>query len=294
VDPAAFRQANLHLVTPGYFDAIGARLLDGRTFTDADNQAGPQSEKVVVDDRLALQAFPEGSAVGRRLLIRNLNPGPGAPQNVTVEVIGVVAHQRHESLTAIGREGIFFVDAYLGFGANRWAVRTTGDPVRLAPSIAAAIAEIDPRAPLAEVQPMSALVRRASGPTIFATTIIGLFAAVALVLAAIGIYGVLSTTVRQRTAEIGMRMVCGANPRRVLGMVLAEGLRLSVAGMAAGLALALSLTGAIRSLLVEVSPTDPLTFLTISLVFLVIAAIAVLVPARRAARVDPVSAIRQP
>jgi len=294
VDPSAFRQANLHFVTPGYFDAMQARLLEGRTFTDADNQPGPPAQKVVIDEMVAAQAFPAGSAVGRRLLVRSLNPGPNGPLNTPVEVIGVVAHQRHESLTSVGREGIFFVDAYVNFAVNRWALRTAGEPMALAPAVIAAMAEMDPRAPLAEVQPMSALVRRANGPTIFATTIIGLFAAVAVVLAAVGLYGVLSTTVRQRTPEIGLRIVCGAEPRRVLAMVLGEGLRLSVAGMTAGLLLATSLTGLIQSLLVEVSPTDPLTFAAISVLFLAIAAVSALVPARRAARVDPVVAIRQP
>jgi ABC-type antimicrobial peptide transport system permease subunit len=116
---------------------------------------------------------------------------------------------------------------------------------------------------------------------------------VALVLAAVGLYGVLSTTVRQRTGEIGMRMVCGANPSGILRDVLAEGLRLSAIGMALGLALTFSLTGLIRSMLVDVAPTDPLTFAAIIALFFAVAVLATLIPARRAAQVDPVVAMRQ-
>jgi putative ABC transport system permease protein len=292
-DPAAFRQANFHVVTPGYFDMMQARVLQGRTFTAADNVAG-QAAKVVIDDMVAAAAYPDGRAVGRRLLIRNLfGGGPNAPQNVPVEIIGVIAHQRHETLVEPGREGIFFVEAYNGFGVARWGVRTTGDPSALGPSVSAAVAEIDARVPIAEVQPMQAFVDKANGPTRFAATMIAIFGAVAVILAAVGLYGVLATTVRQRTPEIGMRMVCGAAPRGILRLVLAEGLWLSVIGMAIGFAVALSLTGVIRSMLVAVTPTDPVTFAAITLLFLGVVIVSAMIPALRAARVDPAVAMRQ-
>ena len=293
-DPAAFRQANFHVVTPGYFEMIGARLLKGRTFTTADNVQG-QAEKVVIDDIAAAQFYPRGDAVGRRLLIRNLFGGgaPNAPQNVAVEIIGVIAHQRHETLTELGREGIFFVEAYTGFGVPRWGLRTSGDPAAVASAVAAAVREVDARVPISEVQPMTALVEKANGPTRFAATMIGIFATVAVILAAIGLYGVLATTVRQRTAEIGMRMVCGAHPRGILRLVLAEGLQLSAVGMLLGFGIALSLTNVIQSMLVAITPTDPLTFAAITALFLVVVMTSALIPALRAARVDPVVAIRQ-
>jgi putative ABC transport system permease protein len=211
-----------------------------------------------------------------------------------MEIIGVVAHQRHETLTAPGRENLYVVEAYQGFGLARWAVRTNGDPAALAPAISAAIAEVDARVPVAEVQPMQALVDKANGPTRFAATLIGLFAGVAVVLAAIGLYGVLTTTVRQRSGEIAMRMVCGAHPKGILRLVLIEGMQLSAAGMALGLVIALSLTGWIRSMLVSIAPTDPATYVAITLLFTCTVVISALVPALRAARVDPVVAIRQP
>jgi putative ABC transport system permease protein len=188
---------------------------------------------------------------------------------------------------------MFFIDAYNGFGIARWAVRTTGDPMAVAPSVVAAVNEVDSRVPIAEVQPMRAFVDRANGPTRFSATMIGIFAVIALVLAAVGLYGVLSTTVRQRTGEIGMRMVCGAQPSGILRDVLIEGLRLSAIGVALGLAVTFSLTGLIRSMLVDVTPTDPLTFVVIVVVFFAVAVVATIVPARRASRVDPVVAMRQ-
>jgi putative ABC transport system permease protein len=291
-DPAAFRQANFFYVTPGYFETMKTRLLAGRTFTDADNTL-EQANKVVIDDMVAAQAYSGGDAVGRTLLVRNLRGGPDAPANVEVEIIGVVQHQRHETLAEPGREGLYFVDAYSGFGSPRWAVRTSGDPSALAAPIAAAVREIDARIPIAEVQPLQAFVDRANGPTRFAATLIGLFAAIAVLLAAVGLYGVLTTTVRQRTSEIGMRMVCGAQPSGILRLVLAEGLRLSLLGMAVGLAVALSLTGLIRSMLVSVTPTDPATFVAITLLFVAVVIVSTIIPALRAARVDPVVAIRQ-
>jgi putative ABC transport system permease protein len=163
----------------------------------------------------------------------------------------------------------------------------------IAPSIAAAVNDVDARVPIAEVQPMQALVDKANGPTRFAATLIGLFAVIAVVLAAVGLYGVLATTVRQRTAEIGMRMVCGAEPTGILRLVMIDGLKLSAIGIVIGLAIALSLTGVLQSMLVSITPTDPMTFVAITSLFVVIVLLSALVPALRASRVDPVVAIRQ-
>jgi putative ABC transport system permease protein len=291
-DATAFRQANFHVVTPGYFETMKTRLVAGRTFTDDDNKAN--ALKIVVDDALAARAFPNQPAVGRTLLVRNLRGGPNAPFNDEMEIIGVVAHQRHESLTVPGREAIFYVDGYNGFGnAARWVLRTAGDPAAAAPSIRAAIAEIDPTLPLSEVQPMQAFVDKANAPMRFAVVMIGIFAAIAVVLATVGLYGVLSTIVRLRTAEIGMRMVLGAPQAAILQSIVGEGLRLSIAGIGVGLIAAFSVTGLMKSMLVSVTPTDPLTFATITLLFVAIAATASLVPARRAAQLDPTAALKE-
>ena len=152
---------------------------------------------------------------------------------------------------------------------------------------------IDPRAALAEVQPMQAFVDKAMAPVRFTATLIGIFAAVAVLLAAVGLYGVLSTIVRQRSAEIGMRMVFGAPRASILNLVVGEGLRLSAAGVVVGLIGAFALTRVMESMLVGVNPTDPITFAAIVVLFVVIAATASWLPARRASRLDPMQAIRE-
>jgi ABC-type antimicrobial peptide transport system permease subunit len=172
-------------------------------------------------------------------------------------------------------------------------VRTSGDPNRVASAVRTAIAQIDARAALAEVQPMSAFVDKAMAPIRFTTTLIGVFAAVAVVLAAIGLYGVLATIVRQRTAEIGMRMVFGAPRGSIVSLIVGEGVKLSAGGIVIGVVAAAIVTRVMTSMLVGVSPTDPLTFAAIVLLFAVIAVLASWVPARRAARLDPMVALRE-
>jgi putative ABC transport system permease protein len=285
-DPAKFQQANAHFVLPGYFEAMRTRLVAGRTFTEADNDSA--STAVVVDERLARKAFPSGAAVGQRILVRARGPEPE-----WLTIIGVVKPQRHESLAADGREAIFFTDGFVGSGAaGRWAVRTSGAPTALAPAVRAAVRELDARLPVAELQPMQALVDRARAPTRFALILVTVFAGVAATLAAVGLYGVLATAVRQRTAEIGVRLAIGAPTRSVFGLVIGEGLRLSAAGVAVGVAGALLLTRVMRSLLVDVRPSDPTTFAAAVATFLLIAAAACWIPARRAARLAPTQALR--
>ncbi len=290
-DPAKFRQADFHVVIPGYFETLRTRLIAGRTFTAADNNIDQKSDSpkdIIIDDKLAALAFPGQSAVGNRLLLRITTPDAQWYQ-----VIGVVAHQRHASLAVPGPEAIFVPNGHFGHGfAARWVVRTAGDPMSIVAAARAAVAEVDPRSPLAEIQPMTAFVDRAMAPVRFTATLIGIFAAVAAVLAAVGLYGVLSTIVRQRTSEIGMRMVFGAPRRSILNLVVGEGLRLSAAGVALGIAGALAVTRVMTSMLVGVQPTDPLTIAAIVVLFSIVAVVASLVPARRASRLDPMSAIR--
>jgi putative ABC transport system permease protein len=291
-DPARFRQANFHGVTPGYFEALQTRLLAGRTFTPTDNVIDQKTDlprRIIVDDQLAALAFHGEPAVGKRLLLRITTP-----EAEWYEIIGVVAHQRHSSLAVPGPEAVFVPDGHFGHGfASRWAVRTAGDPMSIVGSVRAAVAQIDPRAPLAEIQPMTTFVDKAMAPVRFTATLIGIFAAVAVVLAAVGLYGVLATIVRQRTSEIGMRMVFGAPRGSILGLIVTEGLRLSLAGMIVGFAGALAVTRVMTSMLVGVNAADPLTFAAIALLFSTIAALASWIPARRASRLDPMAAIRE-
>ncbi|MFN2566487.1 MAG: ABC transporter permease, partial [Gemmatimonadaceae bacterium] len=286
-DPSKFQQANAHFVLPGYFEAMRTKLIAGRVYTEADNR--DSAMVIVIDRKLAAKAFPGESPLGKRLLVRIRGPEPEL-----LEVIGVVDHQRHETLAADGRETIFFTDGFVGHGAaNTWAVRTTGNPAQLAPAARAVVAELEPRVPVSEVRPMQEYVDRAMAPTRFAMALIGVFAVIAAILAAVGLYGVLSTTVRQRTAEIGVRMAFGAPHRSIFGLMIGEGLKLSAAGVALGLVAAYLLTRVMSSLLVGVGATDPATFGAIVVLFFVIAAVASWLPARRAAGLEPTIALRE-
>jgi predicted permease len=285
-DPSLYKQADFKAVLPKYFETLKTALISGRTFTEGDNAGN--ARLIIIDDRLAARAFPNESAVGKRLVSRVTTPEPEV-----FEVVGVVAHQRHASLAVDGPEGMFFTDGYFGGGAvGSWALRVDGDPMRLVPAVRSAVAEIDPKATLAEVQPMTALVDKAMTPVRFAVTLIGVFAVVAIVLAAVGLYGVLATVVRQRTAEIGMRMVFGARRASIFGLVIREGLRLSAVGVAIGLVVAYVMTKFMATLLVGVRPTDPATFASITALFFVIAAVACWLPAYRASKLDPTVALR--
>ena len=286
-DNTKYQAVDWQVVRPGYFEAMRTPLVTGRTFTEADND--PKRNLVVVDTMLASKAFPNDEAVGKRILVRIRTAEPE-----WVEIIGVVGHQRVTSLSDAGREQVYFVERFLGAGtASRWAVRTSGDPSQIANAVRAAVAEIDRQWLINEMQPMSALVTRAQSTTRFSLMLMAVFAIVAAVLVGVGLYGVLSTMVRQRTPEIGVRMALGASPNRIRRLIMVYGLRLSVAGIGIGLPSAVVLTRLMRSMLVGVRPTDPTTYVIVGLVFFVIAAVSLYLPARRAAALAPTAALRE-
>ena len=285
-DPSKFQQANVHIVLPGYFKVMRSKFLEGRDFTEADNN--PNAVLAIIDRNFAAKAFPGQSAIGKRLYVRVRSNDPE-----WFEVIGVVDRERHETLAADSREAMFLTDGLFGHGAvARWVVRTSGDPNALVPTIRSAIRELDRQMPVSEVQPMTAFVDRAMASTRFALALIATFAAIAVVLAAVGLYGVLSTVVRQRTAEIGVRMAFGANTSSIFQLVIGHGLRLSAIGIALGAVGALALTRGMKTMLVGVRPTDPLTFVAIGVLFMAVAAVSSWIPARRAAGLDPNVALR--
>ncbi|HUA87181.1 MAG TPA: ABC transporter permease [Bryobacteraceae bacterium] len=278
---SASGRADDQMVLPGYFETIGTRLIAGRVFNEADN--APGRRLVVIDEVLAAKAFPGQTAVGKRLTLFGR----------VFEVIGVVAHQRQSSLAEPGAEQFYRMDAD-GVGVSRqWAIRTSGDPMRLVPAVREALKEVDPLLLPREIQPMSAIVERAQSGTRFALLLISVFAGVAAMLAAIGLYGVLAGMVRRRTAEIGIRMALGAEPRSIFARVAGDGLKLAATGVAVGIFAAAGLTRIMASLLVGVKATDPWTFGIAAAAFLLLAAIACWIPARRAACVDPMAALRQ-
>jgi predicted permease len=284
-DSSKYQAADPQFVLPGYFETMKTPLLAGRTFTQADN--APQRLVMIIDQTLAARAFPGESAVGKRLLTRINTPEP-----VWMEVIGVVAHQRESSLAQMGREQIFVTDAYTGNFANNWVLRTAGAPEGYAQKVRTAIASAGAQLLITKVAPMDSLVRQAQSGTRFSLLLIGVFASMAVILAGVGLYGVLSTLVRQRTAEIGVRMALGAAPAGIFRLVVGQGMMLSVAGVALGLAAALLLTRAMTSMLIDVKPTDAITYAAMAIFFFAIAALSSWIPAHRAAGLDPTTALR--
>jgi putative ABC transport system permease protein len=285
-DPSKFQAADLQIVLPGYFEAMGTTVLAGRTFTEDDSK--PDRNLLIVDQALAAKAFPNESAVGKRILFR-----VRTPEAQWGEIIGVVAHQRNTSLVEPGREQIYVTDGYVNHGAaSWWALRTDGDPSAIASAVREVVRKQGKETFINQMQPMGTLVTAAQAQTRFSLLLIGVFSAIAALLAGVGLYGVLATSVRQRTAEIGVRMALGAAPARIFRLMVGKGLYLSVIGIAIGLLAAFLLTRVLVSMLVEVKPTDPVTFVSVALLFLAIAFLASWLPALRASRLDPTTALR--
>jgi putative ABC transport system permease protein len=286
-DASKYKAVDPLIVLPGYFETMHTSLIEGRTFNEDDNQPGRTD--VVVDKILADRAYPNQSAVGKRILIRIQTPEP-----VWVNIIGVVAHERGVSLSEPGREQVFVTDAYVGSGAtDHWAVRTGTDSAKYANNVLAAIKAFDPHLLVTDMKPMEAVVEKAQSGTRFSLLLIGTFAVIAALLAGVGLYGVLATVVRQRTAEIGIRMALGAQPVNIFQLVVGQGLRLTAIGVVVGLFAAFALTREMASMLVGIKATDPLTFVTMMVLFFLIAAISSWLPARRAASLDPTAALRE-
>jgi predicted permease len=286
-DAGKFQATDFQIVLPGYFESLRTPLIAGRTFIEADNVPG--RNLVIIDQQLADKAFPHQPAVGKRILIRLRTP-----EAEWVEIIGVVAHQRDESLAERGREQVYFTDAFAGSGAARqWAIRTGGDPAKYSGDVREAIKGVDTHLLVTEMQPMDALLERAQASTRFSLLLIGVFAVIAALLAGVGLYGVLATVVRQRTAEIGVRMTLGAGPGQIFQLIVGQGLLLTAIGIFAGAIAAFALTRAMTTMLVGVRPSDPTTFAAIAVIFFVIAATASWLPAWRAASLDPTVALRE-
>jgi predicted permease len=285
-DASRYKAVDPLIVLPGYFETMHTPLLEGRTFTEEDNQ--PAHTQVVIDKILADRAYPGQSSVGKRILIRIQTPEP-----VWVEIIGVVAHQRGVSLSEPGREQVYFTDAYIGYGAtDRWAIRTGTDPSKFANDVRTSLKQFDPHLLITEMQPMDAVMEKAQAGTRFSLLLIGSFAVIAALLAGVGLYGVLATVVRQRTAEIGIRMALGAQSNNIFKLVVGQGIFLAGIGIAAGLIFAFFLTRGMTTMLVGVKAADPATYSTMAVLFFLIAATASWLPALRASSLDPIVALR--
>jgi putative ABC transport system permease protein len=284
-DSNLFRQAGYQTVLPGYFETMGTALVAGRTFTDADNVV--DQKLIVIDDEAARLSFGDTPAIGQTLVVRHQTE-----TNEEFTVIGVVRRERRTTLAGAELPVIYFPEVTT-HGIGRWAVRTSGDPAAIGSSVRAAIASVNPELIVNHLQPMSVFVDKAMAPTRFVLILIGIFAAIAALLAASGLYGVLSSTVRQRTPEIGIRMTFGAESSNIFALVIGQGLKLSGIGLAIGIVIALGSARVMASMLVGVRPTDPTTFAAMTAVLLTVAFVACWLPARRAARLDPSVALRE-
>ena len=275
------------IASPGLFTTLRVPLLKGRLFTEQDGASGPPV--VIVDEEMVKRYWPNVDPIGKRITFAN----PERDSAVTWRtVVGVVGHTKHEGLDAENRVQLYHPYRSGVGGGMRFAVRTAGDPNRALPAIRSALYGIDRDVPIANVATMDANIAGSMGQRRFAMLLLGLFAAMAMVLASIGIYGVMSYSVTQRAHEIGIRMALGAARRNVLSMVMGQGLLLVGLGVVIGIAGALGLTRLIESQLFGVKATDPSTFVLVALTLVGVAALATFVPAMRATRVDPVVALR--
>jgi putative ABC transport system permease protein len=253
-------------------------LLAGRSF-DASMFRRPRQE-AIVDERLARRLWGEANPVGEQL---------GLIGNAPLRVVGVAAGIRDSGFSGPAAMMVYF-PVYPRTGTV--VVRGEPDPIALAPAIRAVAAELDPAVGISDVQPMDARVTRWFGLQRFTALLLGILAGVAAFLGVVGLYGVIAFTVSQRTHEIGLRMALGSQRRDVLRLVLGQGTRLALGGVVLGLAGAAGLTRLLSALLFEVSATDPLIFSGVSVILLALAIAACYVPARRAAAVDPLTALR--
>jgi putative ABC transport system permease protein len=276
--------ADYAFVSADYFKSIGLPILKGRDFQSSDMRAGnyfAPNSVAIIDEELAKRYWPNGDALGGGLSWSE--DGPWAT------VVGICATAHLRDLTEDSK-GTLYLPSY--FSSSTLVVRTTGDPHALASAVREQVLAVDSNQPIYDVKTMDERVALTLGTHRFAVVLLAIFGAVALLLAAIGLYGVLAFTVSQRTREIGIRMSLGARGRDVLLMVVRQGMSLVLVGIALGLLGAYALTRTVRSLLFEVAPTDALTFLIVPLLLAVVAFIACYLPARRATKVDPLEALR--
>jgi putative ABC transport system permease protein len=272
-------------VWPGYFRTMGIPLMEGRAFTSSD---GPDATRVaVVNPALARRLWPTGSAVGRTILVGS---GPGDARTFTV--VGVVADSRAYDLGSDDVGPKLYYSGLQG-GTRRYFLlaRTDREPAALVPAVRQALREADPDLPV-EARPMSAVVAEDQLQWSIGSVFMGGFGAGALLLAAMGIYGLIAYSVAQRRREVGVRIALGATRGEIRRFVMSRGLRLTALGLAVGLAGAVGLGRVASSALYGVSPVDPPTFAGVLVLFLAVAALASLLPAERASRTDPVNALR--
>lgn len=279
--------AEFRTASPNYFRAMSIPLLKGRDFTARDDMKSPGV--VIVNETLARQIFPGEDPIGKRI-----KPGMSVGNDPALmrEIVGVVGDVKHQSLSSEAGAEVYVPHAQIPFGGMTLVARTGIDPQSLAATMRNEVNKLDKDIPVYNIRTLDDYLAASVAQPRFNTLLLGIFAGVALFLTMIGLYGVISYSVTERTHEIGIRVALGAQTSDVLKLVVKQGMWLALIGVGVGLAAALALTRLLASLLYDVSATDPVTFIGVSLLLIAVALLACLVPARRAMKVDPMTALR--
>jgi predicted permease len=283
--PGRFPVCDVRVAHPNYFRTVRIPLLRGRVFDDGDlRMEAPM--RFVVNETMARQMFPDQEALGQKLSVSMGDPTPG-------EIIGVVGDVKHASLQEQVRPMVYYPHSRLAFPFTTLLVKSALPESAILPEVARTLRQMDPELPVFEVKPLASYMRDSVERPKVQMALLGVLSGVALALAAVGIYGLMAFLASLRVREIGVRMALGATPKQMLGMMLWRGLGLTLWGLAAGIAGALALTRVLRTLLYAVETTDPATYAVVGAVLLVAALAACYLPARQAAMVDPITALRQ-
>jgi len=271
------------MVTSNYFATLGIPLVKGRFFTDGDDLKAPHV--LLINDAMARDFFPNENPLGQRMQL-GIN-------GFTGQIVGVVGDVKHVGLDAQANHEVYISYAQAPFSVDMTLIaKTENDPLQTAAAVRNEIKGLDPQISVGKVQTMEAIAKESIAGERFRTLLLTIFGAGALVLAAIGIYGVISYSVSRRTHEIGIRMALGAHATNVRNLVIKSGLKLALAGVVIGVVCAFAITRLMSSLLFGLEPTDTLTFVSVPLVLLGVALVACYLPARRATKVDPLVALR--
>jgi putative ABC transport system permease protein len=281
--PSEYANPSCHVVMPGYFEAMKIPVLKGRFFSERDDAETPHV--LIINDVVARNIFPNENPIGKRLQM--------GFNDFTGEIVGVVGHTSHLTLDFAPTEEVYTPYLQAPFwNTLTLSVRTTSAPLALAPSVRELALAIDKNQPVSKIRTMDEVLESSVAAPRFRTLLLGFFGLAALLLGAIGIYGVMSYSVSQRTREIGVRMALGAARPQVIKLVLRQGLALTLAGACLGLLGALAMMHLLSGMLYGVQPTDPLTFAAVIFLLIVVSLLANYLPARRASKVDPMVALR--
>jgi putative ABC transport system permease protein len=277
---AAFR-----VVSPDYFKTLRVPLVRGRYFDEHDTA---ESEGVmIVDEAFARRYFPDDDPIGKRV-----DEQGSLAQKGYMKIVGVVASVKHSSLDAEAKPTMYLSSQQSPWHTMVLAVRSKTDPTALAAALRREVLAVDNEQPVSDVQTLEHVFDRAVAPQRFNSTMLAIFASIAMILAGVGIYGVIAYTVTQRAHEMGIRIALGAQSRDILRLVVGQAMTMTLVGVGCGLVVALALTRTMRGLLFEVSANDPSVFATVALLLTLVALAASFIPARRATKVDPLVALR--